>query len=234
PDVNNLVVTFIVCDKTHVVVGSNTFYLLIGVIDHGLFLLRDNNISQTERKTSSEGESITHSFDLVKEFSSFWNAGHLEDVSNNIPQGFFGQYLIDETCFLWNRLVKQYSTYSSVDDLVYQMSGLIEIFCPDLDHGVKIHFLLVVSDHYFFVRVESQSFSFDRSFRSRLSGLGHVIKTKHHILRRYSNRRSICRVQNVVGSKHQKLSFQNSFRPRRKVNRHLVSIEIRVEVGTYQ
>lgn len=44
PDVDDLVVAFVVGDKTTVEVGRNLIYLLAGLIEHLLFNFRDDQV----------------------------------------------------------------------------------------------------------------------------------------------------------------------------------------------
>ena len=56
-----------------------------------------------------------------------------------------------------------------------------------------------------------------------------IIETKHDILRRHDDRRTVGRVQNVVGGHHQHARLELRFQRKRHVNSHLVAIEVGVE-----
>ena len=66
------------------------------------------------------------------------------------------------------------------------------------------------------------------AFRPDL-GLGEVVATQHDILRRYRDRRSVGRREDVVGRHHQHRRLDLSLRRERNVHGHLVAVEIRVE-----
>ncbi len=66
PGVDDLVVTFIIGDKAHVVVLHDLLHFGISFLDEGLFLFGNNHILQVERKTSSEGHGITQVLDVVE------------------------------------------------------------------------------------------------------------------------------------------------------------------------
>ena len=48
PGVDDLVVAFLICDKAHSIVLSNTLYFIITTVNEGLLLLGDNDISKVE------------------------------------------------------------------------------------------------------------------------------------------------------------------------------------------
>ena len=56
-----------------------------------------------------------------------------------------------------------------------------------------------------------------------------VVATHHRVLRRTHDWPAIRRSENVVGRKHQRVSFHLCFDRKRQVNRHLVTIEVRIE-----
>ena len=131
-------------------------------------------------------------------------------------------------------MVEDYTSYSSFDQLKSQCTICITIICFYSDVCMKINLLFVVSNDYFISRIECFSFSFYDFVSYCFLALCDVIQTKNHVLRRKGDWRTILRVQNVVRRKHQQLSFQNSSVAQRHVNRHLISIEIRVECRSYQ
>ena len=92
----------------------------------------------------------------------------------------------------------------------------------------------IVSDDGFFSTIERQTFTFYWVFSGCLTLFGDVVQSQDHILRRNGNRCTICRVQNVVRCQHQQLSFRYSCVAQRHVNRHLVTIKIRVKTRTNQ
>ena len=61
-----------------------------------------------------------------------------------------------------------------------------------------------------------------------------IIHTQNHILRGYGYRRTIGGLQQVIGRKQQESAFCLCFYAQRNVNRHLVTVEVGVECGTYQ
>src|SRR5690606_29210418 len=69
---------------------------------------------------------------------------------------------------------------------------------------------------------------------STLALLGHVVKTKYHVLRWHRDRCTVGRVQDVMRSQHQQLRLQNGSVAKWKVNGHLVTVKVSVECRTDQ
>ncbi|CAB4615974.1 unannotated protein [freshwater metagenome] len=64
-----------------------------------------------------------------------------------------------------------------------------------------------------------------------LDGLGQVERTDDHVLRRGDERAPISRRKDVVGRKHQHAGFSLRFGRERKMDGHLIAVEVRVECG---
>ena len=94
---------------------------------------------------------------------------------------------------------------------------------------MKITSALVTSYQCLFRTIECQTLTL-----CTWTNLSNIVKTKHHILRRNGDRRTISRVKNIMALKHQNLSLQNCLITQRKVNSHLVTIEVGVERSTCQ
>ena len=62
-------------------------------------------------------------------------------------------------------------------------------------------------------------------------GLGQVIDTENHVLRRNGERQTVRGRQNVARAQHEHRRFHLRFRRERNVHGHLVAVEVRVESG---
>ena len=110
-----------------------------------------------------------------------------------------------------------------------EISVFVNIVVLNLDFCMKTKFALVVSDDNFLRTVECLTFAlFACSF------LSDVVQTENHILRRNRDRSTVCRVKDVVRSKHKDLCFHNGSVAQRQVYSHLVTIEVGVECRTYE
>ena len=94
---------------------------------------------------------------------------------------------------------------------------------------MNIYLTFIVSDQRFFRSVECQTFTFCTGTQ-----LSNIVQTKNHILCRHSNRRTVCRIQDIMWLKHQHLCFKNCFITQRQVNSHLVTVKVGVECRTCQ
>ena len=94
---------------------------------------------------------------------------------------------------------------------------------------MDIYLTFIISNQRFFRSVECQTFPFCTSTQ-----LSNVVQTKNHILCRHSNRRTVCRIQDIMWLKHQHLCFKNSFVTQRQVNSHLVTIKVGIKCRTCQ
>ena len=94
---------------------------------------------------------------------------------------------------------------------------------------MEITTTLITSDQSLLRTIECQALAL-----STWTNLCNIVETKHHILRRNGDRRTISRVQNVVALEHQDLSLQDSLVAQWKVNSHLVTIEVGIERCTCQ
>ena len=88
---------------------------------------------------------------------------------------------------------------------------------------------LVVSDDRLLGTIESKAFAFDA-----LAGLGDIVQTENHVLRRHGDRSAVRGVQDVVRTEHEQLSLQNGGIAQRQVHGHLVTVEVGVERRTSQ
>ena len=99
----------------------------------------------------------------------------------------------------------------------------------NLYQRVQIATSFITCNQSLFWSIECQSLTL-----STWANLGNIVKTKHHILRRHGDRRTIGRVQDVMALKHQDLCLQYSLIAQRKVNSHLVTIKVGIERSTSQ
>ena len=102
------------------------------------------------------------------------------------------------------------------------------------DAGVERHTFLIVGDDNLFWRIETLTFALDDLCLCGAAGLGHIVQTKHHILRRHGDRSTVGRVEDIVGGEHQQLSLEDGSIAKGHVDCHLVTVEVGVESGTYQ
>ena len=138
--------------------------------------------------------------------------------------------------------VGEHIAFLVLDDLHEGAVGLhIGIFVETMvlvelhgDAGIEVNTFLIVSNDNLFGGVEALTLALDNLVGSGTAGLGHIVQTEHHVLRRNSDRSTISGVEDVVGGQHQQLSLEDSSITHGNVNCHLVTIEVSVESGTHQ
>ena len=99
---------------------------------------------------------------------------------------------------------------------------------PALDDRLQFNHLVLVGAQYFPGIGKYHAFALNIDLFAR-----HIVKPEDDILGRYDDRLTIGRGQNIVGRHHQRAHFELRLDRQWYVYRHLVTVEIRVESGTY-
>ena len=86
PDVDNLVVAFVVGDETHVVVFHHFGDLVVTVLYERLLLFRDNHGVEVERQPPAEGHLVPHGFDIVEEVGRHCRTAFFHHVADDVAQ----------------------------------------------------------------------------------------------------------------------------------------------------
>ena len=100
---------------------------------------------------------------------------------------------------------------------------------PDLNRRMEPQLSVLVGHHGFVFVHEVVTFS-------RLSRLinGQIVGTQHHILGRDGHGLTVCRLQQVVGGKHEEPGLCLGFCRKGHMHRHLVAVEVGIEGGADQ
>ena len=99
------------------------------------------------------------------------------------------------------------------------------------DAGVEVDTFLVIGDDNLLGGVEALAFALDDLVLGGAAGLGHIVKTKHHVLRGDGDRSTIGGVEDIVGGEHEQLGLEDSSITHGNVDSHLVTVEVGVEAG---
>ena len=100
PCVDDLIITLVVGDETHVVVHRDLLNLLVTPLDDFGLFFRDDDIVEVERQTAFVGHAIAEVLDAVEEIARTGHTDHLDDTGNDVAQRLLGDDRIDETDFL--------------------------------------------------------------------------------------------------------------------------------------
>ena len=111
PGINNLIITLVVGDESHVIVVGNLLYLFITLSDKLSLLLWNNDIIEVERQTGHVSHAVTQVLDSIKELTSLGETYILNYSTDNVAQTLLRNNLINVTNLLWNDAVYDYTTY---------------------------------------------------------------------------------------------------------------------------
>ena len=172
-----MVVALVVGDETHVIVHGDLVNLFVTALHNVNLLCGDNDIVEVEGKTAFVGHAITEVLDTIEEFASTSHTHSLDYAGNDVAERLLRDDGVNVAYFYRDNLIYDYTTYRSFYQTLHYIAHLIYVVYHNLNGGVYINTLLVVSDDGFFCAVESESFALCAGTQ-----LGDVVKTKHHIL----------------------------------------------------
>ena len=229
PDVDDLVVTLVVGNKTHVVVVHDGVGALVTLLDEFLLLLGDDHGVEVERQTALEGHAVTHVLDVVEEVGHLVGTGLLHHHGDDVTQRTLREHLVDVAHLLGDHLVEEDAADGRLLEHLNRVALLVDVVHQALHHGVQVGLLLVVGDDRLLGAVEDAALALDA-----LAGLGDVVQTEDHVLRRHGDRGAVGRVKDVVRSEHEQLGLEDGGIAQRQVHGHLVAVEVGVECRTCQ
>ena len=229
PRIDNLIVTLVVGDETHVVVHGDLLDFVVTLLHDFGFLLRDDDIVKVERQTTLVGHAVTQVLDTVKEVAGTGHSDAFDYAGDDVTQGLLGNNNVDKSDFARDDFIHNYTAHRCFHHVFNHHSGFVNIINDNLNRSMNVYATLVVGNDGLFRTIENQSLALG----SRTQ-LGDVVQTQHHILRRHRDRCTVGRVQDVVALEHQHLSLHDGFVAQRQVNGHLVTVEVGVERRTSQ
>ena len=177
PGINNLVVTLVVGDETHIVVVGNLTDFVITSCHQVNLLLRNNDVVEVERKTCKICHAVTKVLDTVEELAGTGKTYSLDHLGDDVAQAFLGYNLIDKSDFLRNYAIDDDTTYRGFHHLVNETALLIEIFDYHLDQSMEVALTFVVCNNGFFRTIEHESFTLCTG-----TNLCNIVETEHHVL----------------------------------------------------
>ena len=110
PDVDDVVVAFVVGDKTHGVLSQDLIDLLVGASNHLLLFGRDEDVAEVEGEAAAESLAVAHVLDVVEEVGGGGVATGGEEVADDVAEGLLAQDHIDEAIFGGDDLVEDDAT----------------------------------------------------------------------------------------------------------------------------
>ena len=176
PSINNLIITLVIGDESHVIVVGNLLYLFITLSDKLSLLLWNNDIIEVERQTSQISHAVTKVLDTIKELTSLGETYILNNGCDDVAQTLLRDYLIYITNLLWNDTVHDNTTNRSLNHVTLCLA-VYDIVNHYLYLCVEITLALVVSNDSLLRSVEGKSLTL-----CTWTDLGDVVQTKYHIL----------------------------------------------------
>ena len=228
PGIDNLIVTLLIGNETHVIVVGNFFYLFATFLNNFFLLWRNDNITEVERKTGHISHTVTQVLDTVEEFACLGHTHSLDNIGNQATQCLLGDDIVEEAHFVRNYLIDDDTANRSFNNMLLHLA-VHNIINDYLHLSMQVAASFIVSNQSLFRAIEGQAFTLG----SR-TDLGDVVETEHHILRWHCDRSTIGRIQDIVALKHQNLRLQYSLVTQGKVDGHLVTVEVSVECSTCQ
>ena len=176
PGIDNLVVTLVVGNETHVVVLGNLLNLGITLLHQVFLRLRDNDIVEVERQTSLVSHAVTEVLDTIEELTGLSETNVLDDVGNDVAQRLLRDDLVDIAHLLGDDAV-----YDDTTDrgLHHMTAGLAinDIVDNDLHLSVQVTPTLVMGNDSLLRTVEGQALTL-----GTWTNLRDIVQSEHHIL----------------------------------------------------
>ena len=229
PRIDDLVITLVVGDETHVIVHRDLLNLLVTALDDVYFLFRDDDVVQVERQTALVGHAVAEVLDTVEEFAGTGHADRLDDAGNNVAQGLLRYNRIDKAHFGRHDLIDYDTPDRGLDNTLHLGAVLVDVIDQHLYRSVNLHPVLVECDDSLLWAIEREALALRAG-----TELGDVIQAEHHVLRRHRDGRAIGRIEDVVALEHKHLRLEDGLVAQRQVDSHLVAVEVGVERRTCQ
>src|SRR5579864_4518662 len=241
PDGDDFVVAFAVGDGAVEVLLLHLDDFLLRVLDEREFVARDDHVVDADRDTGLGGVLEAQFLQFVEHLHGALQTKAQVAVIAELLHAFFLDEAIDKRHFLGQVIVENHAPDGGVDELALQRDRF----------GVR-HVLIVVGggeiDHFAFVTETNRREEFDFAGLERQNdflgvaegaafalgaglGLGQIVDSQNHVLRRNGERQAVGRRENVVRRKHQDGGFHLRFGRKRNVHGHLVAVKVRVERG---
>ena len=199
PCIDNLIITLVIGNETHIIVHRDLFNFFITAFYKFFFFLRNDDIAQVKRQTSLKCFLVTQVLDAIQEVTGTCHTDLLDNIADDVAQGFFRNNGIQITAFVRNQLIdNDTADRSFLNHLLNNVAILVKVVCHHTDNSMNVYLSFIISNHRFFRTVENQSFTF-----SSLTEFSNIIESQYHILCRHGNRRPIGRIQDIMRLKHQ-------------------------------
>ena len=233
PDVDDLVVTLAVGDDTLVELGFDFGDLLARVGDNIFLRLRDDHVVDTDRDARLERGLETELLELVEGLNGHGVTGGLVGIEDEVAELSLRDREVNKTEFLRPDLVEDDTADGGAEGflLLVTVNGVAtEIRIRDFDPIVNLERAVSFDVEHFLQAAEQRH-------ADALGWLGagfdgEVVSAEDDVLRGREDRLAGGRREDVVRRHHEQLALEDGLEGERHVDRHLVTVEVRVVSGT--
>ena len=176
PGIDNLIVTLVVGDESHVIVISNLTNLLITLLDQVGLLLRNDDIVEVERQTSQICHAVTEVLDTIEELTCLSETYILDYIGDNVAQTLLRDDLIDIAYLLRDDAIHDDTTYRCLDHVAFRLA-VDDVVDNHLHLGMEVALTLIMGNDSLLGTVEGKPLTL-----GTWTDLRDIIETEHHIL----------------------------------------------------
>src|SRR5690606_6809766 len=144
PDIDDLVVTFIVGDETHVIVVPYFLNLALRILKKFFLDLRDDEVVDAERETTLEGCTESEVLDIIEELRSLRHVRDHDDVADDLTKILLSEEGVYKSNFSRHELIKQYATHSCLNQLMLEQSICIADVGLHLDPCMQVDLAFII------------------------------------------------------------------------------------------
>ena len=182
-----------------------------------LLAFRNGEVFHADGHARAGGEFVTHVLQTVAQNDRGLDAAVAVGRAHKAGNVLLGQHAVD--------LIKAQLFGQNVAHQHAAGGGVVHhaVGHAHLDAGVQRNLPAVVSGFHFPRGAEGHALA---QLKAALGG--HVVQTKHDILRRHDDRAAVGGRENVVGAHHEHAAFDLRFHRQRNVHGHLVTVKVGV------
>ena len=217
PHVDHLVVLFSTGDDTVAVLMFDVVNLCLRGSQNVLFAFRNGEVFHADGHARAGGEFVTHVLQTVAQNDRGLDAAVAVGRAHETRNVLLGEHAVDvfEAQLFGQDVAHQHAAGGRVVH--------VTIGHAHLDAGMQRNLSAVIGGFHFPGGAEAHAFAL---LKAALGG--HVVQTKHDILRRHDDRAAVGGRENVVGAHHEHAAFDLRFHRKGNVHGHLVTVKVGV------
>ena len=116
PDVDDLVVTLSIRDRSHPILFFHLAYGTTSLLDHRRFFFRNDHVVDSNRNTCTSGRFETQILQLIETNDCGRMTALLVTAENDFPQLLFPCGFVDKAQFLWPDAIELHPTRGRFDE----------------------------------------------------------------------------------------------------------------------